>query len=74
MEPMERVKSNMENDLMSHSFIIKIWQEETAQESGKVSWRGYISHVISGRNRYIQSLDDIDTFIIPYIEEMGKEP
>lgn len=74
MEPMERVKSNMENDLMSHSFIIKIWQEETAQESGKVSWRGYISHVISRRKRFLQSLDDIESFIVPYIEEMGKEP
>lgn len=74
MEPMERVKSNMENDLMSHSFIIKIWQEETAQESGKVSWRGHITHVISRKRRYIQSLDDIGSFINLCLKEMGAEP
>ena len=79
MEFMERVKSMKENnfyenDLISHSFIIKIWQEETIQESSKVSWRGHISHVISGRKRYIQSLDDINLFIIPYLKEMGAKP
>ena len=68
----------MENDIdeldsFSHSFIIKIWLEETAQESGKVRWRGHITHVISGKRRYFQSLSDIDDFINPYLEDKGAE-
>jgi hypothetical protein len=54
-----------------HSFIIKLWLEETRQEHGSAVWRGHITHVPSGQRRYIQSLEDIATFIIPYLQEMG---
>jgi len=53
------------------SFIIKIWLEETAAEAGRVTWRGHITHVPSGQRSYVQDLDDIVTFMIPYLEEMG---
>ncbi len=57
----------------THSFIVKIWLEETVQESGRATWRGHITHVISGKRRYLQNLDDIGAFIAPYLEGMGGE-
>jgi hypothetical protein len=57
-----------------HSFIIKIWLEETVEEAGQVTWRGHITHVVSGQRRYIQDLEDITTFIQPYLGEMGVRP
>ena len=33
------------------SFIVRIWVEETAEESGRSSWRGHITHVPSGERR-----------------------
>ena len=57
----------------THPFIVKIWLEESAEEAGQATWRGYITHVPSGQRRYLQSLDDIILFIKPYLEAMGAE-
>jgi hypothetical protein len=54
-----------------HSFIVKVWLEETLAEGGKAKWRGHITHVLTGRRRYLQNLSIIPAFIMPYLEEMG---
>ena len=53
------------------SFIVKIWIEETADESGEAAWRGHITHVPSGDRRYLHDLHGITAFIAPYLAEMG---
>ena len=55
----------------THSFIVKVWLEEPAEDSGQALWRGHITHVLKDRRQYIQSLDDITMFIKPYLEAMG---
>jgi hypothetical protein len=55
----------------THSFIVKIWLERTAQGASRVIWRGHITHVPDGRRRHVQDLDGILLFIVPYLEEMG---
>lgn len=57
----------------THSFIVKVWLEETAAEAGRATWRGHITHVPSGERRYLKDLDDITSFIVPYLESMGVE-
>jgi hypothetical protein len=54
-----------------HPFTIRIWLEETAEEAGRAGWRGHITHVPSGRRRYLKDLDDITAFIAPYLGRMG---
>lgn len=54
-----------------HSFVIKIWLEETADENASNLWRGHISHIPSGEKRYIQNLNEMMFFVFPYIEEIG---
>jgi hypothetical protein len=54
-----------------YSFIIKIWLEEEPAEAGQAIWRGHITHVPSGERRYIQRLNDIRIFILPYLQAMG---
>ena len=49
----------------THAFVIKIWLEDNAM------WRGHITHVPSGERRYIETLSEIDDFILPYLEKMG---
>jgi len=61
----------MNCDILGASFIIRIWLEETVQEAGVAKWRGHITHVPSGKRRYIEELDEIVTFIVPYLGEMG---
>jgi hypothetical protein len=60
-------------ELAPQSFIIRIWLEERAEEAGKATWRGHITHVPSGQRQYIQDLDRISSFIGPYLEAMGVE-
>ena len=63
-----------ESDLVnpdSHSFVARIWIEETVEEAGHVVWRGSITHIPGGERRTIQDLHSIEEFIVPYLEKMG---
>ncbi len=51
----------------THSFIVKIWREET----NHATWRGHITHVPGGERCYVQDLDDISAFLLPYLERLG---
>lgn len=54
----------------THSFIVKIWVEETLAEGGKGRWRGHITHVPGGEREYFTDLSEIAMFILPYLEAM----
>lgn len=58
----------------SHSFVVKVWLEESKEEAGEAVWRGHITHVPSQERRYFNALDDIIDFIGPYLERMGVRP
>ena len=60
-------------DPAPQSFIIKVWLEETVEETGRAKWRGRITHVPSEGRRTIESLDAIADFMVPYLENMGVE-
>jgi hypothetical protein len=36
-----------------HSFVVRIWIEETAEEAAEVLWRGRITHVASKKKRLL---------------------
>ena len=55
----------------THSFIVKLWLEETVEEAGQVTWRGHITHVPSGERRYVEDLNGITAFIMPRLQDMG---
>jgi len=55
----------------THSFIVKVWLEEAAQEAGRATWRGRITHVPGGERQYFRELRDITGFIMPYLAAMG---
>ena len=55
----------------SHSFIIRLWVEETAEEAGRVIWRGQITHVQGGERRAVRRVADICDFITSYLWSMG---
>lgn len=55
----------------THSFIVKVWLEEIIEEAGQAKWRGHITHVQSDQRQYLESLDEIGTFIAPFLESMN---
>jgi hypothetical protein len=56
------------------SFIVRIWIEDCAEEAGRGTWRGQITHVSSSERQYLKNLDEIGDFISPYLEAMGVKP
>lgn len=61
-------------EVNTHSFVVKVWLEETTEEAGRASWRGHITHVVSGERRYLQSLAEITHFVEGYLVRMGVAP
>lgn len=55
----------------THSFIVRIWLEEVAQETGLSRWRGHITHVPGGEQRYLKELDESIVFMMPYLAAIG---
>jgi hypothetical protein len=55
----------------AQSFIVKVWVEERAAGGVRGVWRGHITHVSSGKRRYLKNLGEIRDFIAPYLEAMG---
>ena len=58
-------------ELHTHSFIVKIWLETPPDGAHPAAWRGHITHVPSGRRRYLRDLEAIRAFISPYLNAMG---
>lgn len=55
----------------AHSFIVKVWVEEETNKHGNPIWRGHITHVPDGEQRYLRNLSEIERFVEPYLNEMG---
>jgi len=53
------------------SFIIRLWVDAPADETGQVTWRGQITHVPSEQRRYLRDLEDVVDFIAPFLERLG---
>jgi hypothetical protein len=52
-------------------FIIRIWREPREIEGAQPEWRGVIESAYDDQRRYLKSLDEIITFILPYLDKMG---
>lgn len=55
----------------SHTFVIRLWLEETALEAELPSWRGHVTHYPGETRRYVSDLDQVVAFVAPYLEAMG---
>jgi len=60
-------------DAVTHSFIVTVWLEEAPSRTNAALWRGRITHVPSGDNRYFQELNGINKFIQPYLPPAGED-
>lgn len=61
-----------------HSFVIKIWLEESAQGPEATVqrrvWRGRISHVGTSERVFVKNMDEIAAFIRRYLgEDEGQD-
>lgn len=54
-------------------FIIRIWREPREIEGAPAKWRGMIEATQDDKRQFIKSLEEILTFILPYLRQMGVE-
>lgn len=54
-----------------HSFIVKLWLEETDGKTDRGDWRGHVTHVPSGERHYIKSPYELTRIITPYLQGEG---
>ncbi len=52
----------------NQSFVIRIWLEELAEETGDVNWRGHITHIPSNERLFFENPHDIVAFVVSYLE------
>jgi len=52
----------------TESFVVKLWTDGTDNPQ---TWHGQITHVLSGEQHTFQSLDEIERFMLPYLQEIG---
>ncbi len=50
-------------DQESHSFIVRMWREPTIDTHDGASWRGTITHVLSGEQLHFWELGAVQRFI-----------
>lgn len=55
----------------SFTFILRLWCEPREVDRAPNLWRGVIEQVPDGERRYVRSLEEIDLFLIPYLEQFG---
>ena len=60
-----------ESDVNLQSFIVKLWIEDSEENSTNSTWHGTITHVPSGANRSVRSLHEVLNFMKLYLEEKG---
>ena len=63
------VEPELEFDHMNaHSFVLRLWLEESASEASGTLWRGHITHAMSRVRRHIEDLDEIKAFVELYLQ------
>ena len=70
-KPPEEAGQGASAEFNVHSFIVKVWLEEDATKNSDTIWHGHITHVPSGKKRYLKNLGEITGFIEPYLKAMG---
>jgi len=66
--------STAQSEFERLSFVIKIWLEEADAAPSQKKWRGHITHVGTGERRYVESLQQISTFIQDYLAGLEDGP
>jgi len=46
-----------------HSFIVRIWAEQTDNQGQVLAWRGSVEHVGKNQRVYFSALDELVTFL-----------
>lgn len=52
----------------THAFVVRFWLEHREIKGAKPLWRGVIEHVLSGRKKHLNKIDEVADFISSYLK------
>jgi hypothetical protein len=58
----------------TESFVVRIWTSAAATapaEDTDPDWHGQVIHVLSGEVQTFASLEELEAFMRPYLQELG---
>lgn len=58
-------------EIKIHSFIVKVWLEESEEHPDLTLLHGHMTHVPSGERHYIRRVSEIPLFIRSHLQRMG---
>lgn len=53
----------------THAFIVKVWLEQAEDDTGRATFRGHVTHAMTGQRHAIKRLRDIPRVIASYLEQ-----
>jgi hypothetical protein len=59
-------------DREAHSFVIRIWQENSEDPKQTAVWRGWIRHVQSKKQHYFSDVADISRVVAHYLDKESE--
>jgi hypothetical protein len=57
----------------AETFVVRVWLEAADDDEQQATWRGHVTHVMSGERRYVQSLAVVVEFIEGYLGRLGRD-
>ena len=60
----------------AHSFVVRLWRENSENPDEPAEWRGWIEHVQSQKRHYFRAVADISRIVAAYtgeVTELDKE-
>lgn len=57
----------------AHSFVVRLWYENSEIPDANVGWRGWIDHVQSGKRHYFNNVSEINQIVSGYADIKADE-
>ncbi|MFH2102445.1 MAG: hypothetical protein ABIJ39_03710 [Chloroflexota bacterium] len=54
-----------------HSFIVRVWREETGFDKGQIVWRGHITPLPGEQRYYFSKVSEIPGLLLAHLKDQG---
>jgi hypothetical protein len=58
----------------AHSFVLRIWLEDSPIGDDSARWRGRITNVLDERSRVVQDFHHVEEFVKEYVQQWDEPP
>jgi len=67
-ENLQDSEDEVTSEAKIHSFIVRVWREESFNKKRQAVWRGFISSVLGGERFYFSDIKKIPALIVAHLK------